>query len=273
MPIQDFKKLETMPKELFDLDVLDGSPPCSSFSMAGARERDWGKDKKFREGQATQVLDDLFFDFIDLADRLKPKVVVAENVKGLIIGNARGYVREIFQRFFKAGYDCQLFLLNASRMGVPQSRERTFFIARRMDLGMPKIVLDFNEPVITVRDALEGLAEDGTGRKLSENETGLWKRTIPGTSFSKAAGGTHFSMVRLSNNRPAATMTATCGLRHPDKPRLISFSEAIRLQTFPEDYDFGGQDARYVCGMSVPPLMMSRVASEVYRQLLAPLLS
>jgi DNA (cytosine-5)-methyltransferase 1 len=48
------------------LDILDGSPPCSSFSMAGNREKDWGKEKKFREGQAEQVLDNLFFDFIDL---------------------------------------------------------------------------------------------------------------------------------------------------------------------------------------------------------------
>jgi DNA (cytosine-5)-methyltransferase 1 len=51
-------------KELFDIDILDGSPPCSSFSMSGSREKAWGKNKKFREGQANQVLDDLFFHFI-----------------------------------------------------------------------------------------------------------------------------------------------------------------------------------------------------------------
>jgi len=269
MPIQEFKRLETMPDELMDLDVLDGSPPCSSFSMAGARERDWGKEKKFREGQSRQVLDDLFFDFIEVADRLRPKMVVAENVKGLIIGNARGYVREIFQRFFKAGYDCQLFLLNASRMGVPQARERTFFIARRMDLEIPKLVLDFNEPVITVGDAFEGLSNDETGTKLTPRAESLWRRTMPGESFSKVNNGSWFNWIRLHNSKPSSTVPATCRLTHPDEPRFITYKEAIRLQTFPEDYDFGDTDGRYVCGMSVPPLMMQRVSSIVARALLA----
>lgn len=80
-PIQTFKLRTDLPDELYNLDILDGSPPCSSFSMAGNREKDWGKEKKFREGQAEQVLDNLFFDFIDLAKELQPKVVVAENVK------------------------------------------------------------------------------------------------------------------------------------------------------------------------------------------------
>ena len=82
--ITTFAKRKDLPKELYELDILDGSPPCSSFSMAGNREKDWGKEKKFREGQELQVLDTLFFDFIDLANELKPKVVVAENVKGLM---------------------------------------------------------------------------------------------------------------------------------------------------------------------------------------------
>ena len=101
MPIQEFKNRPLSGSEmaLYDLDVLDGSPPCSSFSMAGSREKAWGKKKKFREGQALQVRDDLFFHFIDVARWLRPKVVVAENVKGLIKGNARGYViysRDLF---------------------------------------------------------------------------------------------------------------------------------------------------------------------------------
>ena len=68
--ITTFKNRKDLPKELYNLDILDGSPPCSSFSMAGNRDKDWGKEKKFREGQAEQVLDTLFFDFIDLAKEL-----------------------------------------------------------------------------------------------------------------------------------------------------------------------------------------------------------
>ena len=119
-PIQTFKLREDLPQELYELDILDGSPPCSSFSMAGNREKDWGKDKVFREGQAMQVLDTLFFDFIDLAKKLQPKVVVAENVKGLLLGDAKQYVRQIYREFDLAGYYCQHWLLDASKMGVPQ---------------------------------------------------------------------------------------------------------------------------------------------------------
>ena len=59
-----FLFLKEYPKELYNLDILDGSPPCSSFSTAGIREKGWGKLKKFREGQAKQILDDLFFEFV-----------------------------------------------------------------------------------------------------------------------------------------------------------------------------------------------------------------
>jgi len=97
--ITTFKYRDDLPDELYNLDILDGSPPCSSFSIAGNREKDWGKDKKFREGQAEQVLDTLFFDFIDLAKKLKPKVVIAENVKGLLMGNAIDYVKKIYKEF------------------------------------------------------------------------------------------------------------------------------------------------------------------------------
>jgi DNA (cytosine-5)-methyltransferase 1 len=162
--IQTFKLRDDLPKELYELDILDGSPPCSSFSMSGNREKDWGKEKKFREGQAKQVLDDLFFDFIDLAKKLQPKVVVAENVKGLLLGEAKAYVRKIYKSFDEAGYMVQHFLLDASIMGVPQKRERVFFIALRKDLceqflfkkdffnSIPKIKLSFSENRIPFKD-------------------------------------------------------------------------------------------------------------------------
>ena len=105
--------------------------------MAGSREKKWSVKKKFREGQAEQVLDDLFFHYIDIAKKLQPKVVVAENVKGLIQGNARGYVKQIFKAFKEAGYSCQLFLLNAAAMGVPQRRREHFLSL--IDLGPKRL--------------------------------------------------------------------------------------------------------------------------------------
>ena len=146
-PIQEFKLRDDLPEDLYNLDILDGSPPCSSFSMAGNRSDDWGKEKKFREGQAEQVLDTLFFDFIHLAKKLQPKVVVAENVKGLLLGNAKDYVLKIYEAFEAAGYYVNHWLLDASNMGVPQKRERVFLdvlqskLSRIMKMRPMKMVM------------------------------------------------------------------------------------------------------------------------------------
>lgn len=266
--VQDFKMNPALPRELFNLDVLDGSPPCSSFSMAGNREDDWGKKKKFREGQANQVLDDLFFDFIQIAAKLKPKIVVAENVKGMLIGAAKGYVKEIFDQFRCAGYDPQLFLLNASRMGVPQKRERVFFIARRMDLNLPKLNFSFDEPPISVESAIVGTNPDGA-KPLSPAILKAWIKCMPGKPLSSVSNGSLFSLKKLHPKRPSPTLTATSCLMHWKEPRRPSPSEAVRLQSFPDDYNFMDQDPVYVCGMSVPPLMMQRVALEVAGLLLS----
>ena len=267
MAVSKFNEIpvDALPEELRNLDILDGSPPCSSFSMAGSREKKWGSEHAFREGQAVQRLDDLFFDFIQTAKNLQPKVVVAENVKGLIIGNAKGYVKEIFKAFSDAGYDCQLFLLNAAKMGVPQRRERTFFLARRKDLNLPQIKLNFNEPVVTLREALKG-APSHKAKTLSPKALEYWKNTTPGESFSKAAKGSWFTWNRLSWGKPAPTVVSGSPPCHPDNPRWLSNGETIRVQSFPDDYNFNNIDANYVCGMSVPPFMTQRVASQIAKQ-------
>lgn len=268
LPIQDFKNIKDLPPELFNLDILDGSPPCSSFSMAGSREKAWGEKKKFREGQAEQVLDDLFFHFIDVAKRLQPKVVVAENVKGLIQGNAKGYVKQIFEKLREAGYETQLFLLNSSRMGVPQTRQRTFFISRRQDLVLPQMDLNFLEQQITVSkawvDILNIRGKDVSGSTMLK----YWRRISPGSSMSKVhEKGSLFGHMKLHPHKPSPTMTSKeYQLLDWRSPSLLSPIQVLRIQSFPDDYDFGAQEAKYVCGMSVPPLMMQRVANQIYEQ-------
>ena len=266
MGVQDFNKIPRakLPDELKTLDLLDGSPPCSVFSMAGKREKKWGSEHHFREGQQKQRLDDLFMHFIEMARVLQPKVVVAENVKGLILGNAKGYVKEIFGAFHAAGYDAQLFLFNAARMGVPQARERTFFIARRRSLGWEPLKLAFSEPPVTLRQALAGTK--GDGKPLGPKASDLWKHTARGENFSKAAGGSWFTWNRLSWNRPSPSVVSGSPPSHPDESRHLSHSETIRVQSFPDDYNFQKRDANYVCGMSVPPFMTQRVALEIGRQ-------
>ena len=191
-PIKDLLKQE-LPKELYTLDILDildGSPPCSNFSMAGNREKDWGKDKHFREGQAKQILDNLFFDWLDLVECLKPKVAIAENVKGLIQGNAKGYVKLIMARFKTIGYNAQLFLVNAADCGVPQRRERVFFIALRNDIDKPKLILTPEHRWISAGEAtndVQMLTDDEIREtKPMPTDVKFWDKTKVGLDYSIA---------------------------------------------------------------------------------------
>jgi len=270
MGVEAFNKLpkEKIPDELFDLDILDGSPPCSSFSMAGSREKAWGEKKKFREGQADQVLDDLFFHFIQTAAILRPKVVVAENVKGLIIGKAKGYVKQIFQAFNLSGYDVQLFLLNSAFMGVPQKRERTFFIARRKDLKLSMVRFNFNEKTISAESVLNGL--DSEMIELSDSYKFFWKLCKIGASFSTVhPKGSYFGTYKLNPKQPVNTIIASTGsaLTHWEKPMRLAGKQISRLQTFPDDYNFLNQESKYICGMSVPPYMTHRIADQIAKQM------
>lgn len=269
MDIRKFKDIpnDEIPDELFDLDILDGSPPCSSFSMAGNREKDWGKQKKFAEGQALQTLDDLFFDFIDVAEKLKPKVVIAENVKGLIAGNAKGYVREIVKRYRKAGYETQLFLLNSALMGVPQARERVFFVSRRMDLNLPKVQMDFKMQPIPFGQVEDNISQV-IGKAISPSIRKYFFKTPAGKSLSYAhPKKSYFNYAKVAKERVCPTVTAgEDSLLHYKEPYFISDQAIISIQSFPQDYDFLDQSPQYVCGMSVPPLMMKGIAAEVINQ-------
>jgi DNA (cytosine-5)-methyltransferase 1 len=271
MGVQQFNRLplEEIPDELKNLDLLDGSPPCSSFSMAGSREKKWGDAHHFREGQVKQVLDDLFFHFIEVGQRLQPKVIVAENVKGLILGNAKGYVKEIFAAFREAGYDAQLFLFNAARMGVPQRRERTFFVARQQDLDWPKLTLTMEEPPIPIGEAIADVGLRGKVVWLTPESKSLWAKVEPGDSLAKAhPKGYRFNAFVANPERPVNTLAASPDSIpiHWKEARRFTGAEMCRVQAFPDDYKFCGVDPGYVMGMSVPPFMTQRVALEISRQ-------
>lgn len=272
MDVRDFLKIpkEELPKELFDLDVLDGSPPCSAYAMCGDREKAWGTERVFKEGQAAQRLDDLFFFFIQIAEKLQPKVVIAENVAGLVRGNAKGYVNEIFKAFDGAGYKTQLFLLDAARMGVPQARQRCFFIARRKDLNLPAVKMEFNEKPITF-----GEVRTPKGIEIKDGKVKRYIKYMKPTDKSvsdileREIGKSALYGTQISQDHYVATTltSSSMSIRGFDRMRY-SDGDHINVQTFPQDYDFQDQGVRYICGMSVPPVMMAQVATQVYDQML-----
>ena len=117
-----------------ELDVLDGSPPCQAFSTAGKREKGWGKKKEYEHG-AEQCNETLFNEYIRLLRGLQPRAFVAENVSGLAKGTAKGFFLDILAQLKASGYRVKCGLLDAQWLGVPQSRQRIFFVGIREDLA------------------------------------------------------------------------------------------------------------------------------------------
>ena len=275
-PIRSLLDME-LPKEVYELDILDGSPPCSTFSMAGSREKAWGKKKHFREGQAEQVLSDLFFDYLDVVERLRPKVAIAENVKGMIVGNAKGYTKLVMQRFKEIGYVPQLFLINAADCGVPQRRERVFFCAIRSDLARRSLSLSPKARWITASEATADIQEltesERRANAPAASDLKWWKATKRGHSYSDAVSRREgrqslFQHVRLNGNEPAPTLSANHTLfTHWDECRRLTYREWKRLGSFPDDYEAKDEKiGKYMVGMSVPPLMTKTVADAVVDQ-------
>jgi len=281
-PIRDLLTAE-LPEEMFGVDILDGSPPCSTFSMAGSREKAWGKNKHFREGQAKQVLSDLFFDYLDLVGRLKPKVAIAENVKGMILGNAKGYTKLVMARFRELGYRPQLFLLNGADCGVPQRRERVFFVAIRDDIEAPPLKLAPKHRWIGPAESCGDIqlltdSEIKETRHTSNTDLIWWPKTKAGEQYADAvvrsgAKEKLWNHKKIDPDKPSNSLTATHEMiNHWDTPRTLTFREWKRLGSFPDDYHAKTDKiGKYMIGMSVPPKMTEVVARAVIDQWLKPI--
>lgn len=269
MDIRDFNKKEDLPKELYNLDILDGSPPCSTFSMAGQREDAWGVEKKFREGQKMQTFDDLLFVFIDTVEKLQPKVAIMENVEGLMLGKAWTYVQEIYKKFHKIGYAVKHWLLKGENMGIPQTRHRVFFIATRLDFDLNKIDMSFNYEPVTYEMIKEGelkkIGKDTLFHKLAEVAIDTDK-TIADTRKRLGQKASSFQTRYIRNNDIIPTQRSKPDLIDIEHIAYVSKETIRNSQTFPQDYDFSPNtysNIGYICGMSVPPVMMKRVVSRL----------
>lgn len=140
-----------------ELDLLEGSPPCASFSAAGARERHWGEVKKYSETR--QRTDDLFFEWLRILRGLRPRAFLAENVPGMVIGSAlEEYAHRVVEEMAEAGYLTTAKLVYASWWGAPTARRRLIFVGIRRDIAAS---FDFPPPTVdppfTLREALDAI--------------------------------------------------------------------------------------------------------------------
>lgn len=265
--IREFNKRNDLPEILYNLDLLDGSPPCASFSTCGAREKKWGKTKNY-EG-IEQTTDDLVFEYMKTIEKLKPKTFIMENVTGLIKGNAKVYIKKIFEILENIGYKAQTFKLNAASMGVPQIRERVFITGFRKELGYKKLILNFNEKPITFKEATEEFWDMGGD---SIKEFSIYKYWQEIDYPKEISHNKRFNLYRPALNKPCNTLvesmsnSGAASVCHPIYPRKFNRYEASVLQSYPLDYDFLDQNPLSCIGRSVPPVMMAMLSEQIYLQ-------
>lgn len=275
---EDIKKLSpdqilsVVKKNKGELDILDGSPPCSAFSTMGKREKNWGKEKKYSDTTQTNV-EDLFFEYIRILRGLMPKVLVAENVSGLAKGIAKGYLNEILRELRGSGYQIECKILNAKWLGVPQSRPRVIFIGVRNDLWKPiykdKLHPKPHNQVIKVKTAiakLEMTAQD-------KIKTDIKKYAVYKLLKGMKIGEQHkirFSLFKLHPEKPSPCITATSAgqgaakVMHWDN-RGLTVAETKRIMSVPDDYILTGtyQQQLERLGRMVPPVMMKEIAENL----------
>lgn len=260
-----------------DVDVLEGSPPCAAFSMAGAGPDGWGKVRKYSDTE--QRVDDLFFEFIRILKGVQPKVFIAENVYGLVRGFAKGWFKQILAAMKLAGYNVEVVILESEWLGVPQSRKRVIFQGIRNDLykkGARHRWPTALKSVVSIRESFEDVPKPACEEErgisiLGTTLEGEWRKLVPGDASPR-----YYSLKRCSWDEPCPAITASGGqspsaaaVTHPSIPRKFSIPELRRLCSFPDDFVLTGTYAqRYErLGRSVPPLMMKAVAEEVLKVL------
>lgn len=275
-------------RDLPQADILIGGPPCQGFSVAGHMRPDDPRSQ-------------LVWQFVRLVRECRPRIFVMENVKALAkLDRFRAIRAELLRNFTELGYDTHMSLLNAADHGVPQSRERVFFV------GVSKGICPINHVPATVkrrttvRDAIGHLPPPGISPNLGECRARVVIADHPVLRRSPYAGmlfngqGRPIALDDTVNTLPASMggnrtpivdegelregqrpwiiqyhakllAGAKPGGKAPSRLRRITVTEAALLQTFPSGYRFAGsQSAQYrQIGNAVPPKLAEGVARVV----------
>lgn len=253
-----------------ELDILDGSPPCQGFSTAGQRMVDDPRNQLFRE-------------YIRLLEAFRPRVLVMENVSGMVKGKMKLTFVEILGELKARGYAVAVRLMDTRWFGVPQARQRVIFVGVRNDIALdPVHPVPFQARPWTCREASVGVAHEEMPR-LSDCYGKMWSRIPPGKNASHLVGK-GFNAQKVHPDKPCNTIpkigtnqsgipTGFGTMMHWAHPRGISIPEAKRFQSFPDQFILEGtHEQRWArIGNSVPPLFMRAVASAIRDGILRPL--
>jgi DNA (cytosine-5)-methyltransferase 1 len=247
-------------------DVLLGGPPCEAFTGANARRERDPLQRLYGHADGALVL-----EFVRVAEMLKPRVLVMENVVGVAEGPLRDALRTEFRR---AGYPTLFFnVLRAEEHGTPSRRERLFVS------NLPLEPTSQAGPIL-VRDALAGLPPPGPSpanhepTHLSpekERKVARLRRGDALVRFRSAGGRGLANWMRLYPDQLAPPVMGRSRFVHPDEPRILTVREQARLMGYPDAHVFeGGKESQYEqVGESVPPPLAQALAGEVLRYLQA----
>jgi DNA (cytosine-5)-methyltransferase 1 len=232
--------MDSMPKKA---DVIIGGFPCQDISVNGKRAGINGA----RSG--------LYRAMVEAIRRLQPKVFVAENVKALLRHEA--WLKQVLTDFRSLGYEVRCELYRAADYGVPQTRERVFFV------GTADGVKPFTPPSpernasswMTAREAIGDLENLDEAPHINH----IWSKA----NISPEQGNR-----RLRHDRPGYTIRAECHGNiqfHYRHPRRVSMREAARIQSFPDKFLFmcGIREMERQIGNAVPPVLAWHVANSV----------
>ena len=285
-----------------ELDILDGSPPCSAFSVAGKREKGWGKEKSYSDNKTQVAIEDLFYEFIRIAEGVQPRVIIAENVKGITFGEARKKLNAFCNAFENIGYDVTYKVMNSADFGVPQARERTIFICVREDItqkaGLNFLTLNSILPKptytkhVSIREAIDDIENDPEEIDMLRNylQGSFQKKFVENLPFypkrhSKPSDKEHrlwnpkgscFNMIRPCPDLPSPTLTqqgqklGLSGVFHYADNRKLTIKEMKRIMGLPEDFILTGtfdQQAERI-GRMVAPIMMQHIAMSINENIL-----
>ncbi len=237
-----WQALDTLPDTT---DILIGGFPCQDISVNGKGAGIAGK----RSG--------LYRAMVEAIRRTRPKIFVAENVKGLLMKHNRKSLETVLKDFRGLGYDVNFQLYHAADYGVAQTRERVIIVGTALNVGefVPPPPALTKDEWITAEQAISDL------EKVAQNEefSHIW---------SKAEKSSEQGNRKLRADRPAHTMRAECHGNiqfHYKLKRRISMREAARFQSFPDNFIFDAKlrETERQIGNAVPPVLAWHIAEAV----------
>jgi DNA (cytosine-5)-methyltransferase 1 len=259
--------------------VLIGCAPCQGFSSH--RKKDW-----YREDERNSLVG----VFAEIAVKLNPEIIVIENVPELLGKKYWENFKEAYDIFTDAGYIVKQSIYNTATFGVPQERFRAIVIAQKKDFHLPPHILNDNE-FMTVKDAIGDLpyVDAGVAHESDALHRSAHHRTstldtikaVPKNGGNRPVGvgpkcldkvkGYTDVYGRLDWNKPAITIThyarnpASGRFTHPEQDRGLTTREALRLQSFPDNYCFEGSfDSIFKqIGEAVPPKLSCVIAASI----------